>query len=161
MSLVHEIILIIFIIFYSSAIWENWSEWGSCDKTCGTDGIKLAERSCRHGRAGGYGCLRDGNNNLGSKEKACNRNICRRNILTNLHVIYTNLAIWKTWSGWGICTKSCGTGTQTASRICLNGTPGQIGCQRDNNDNLNTRQQNCNEQDCRKFIFAENNSVHI
>ena len=45
--------------------------------------------------------------------------------------------------------------------MCLNGTPGQIGCQRDKNDDLNTREKNCNEQYCRKFNFAENNYVHI
>jgi len=56
------------------------------------------------------------------------------------------LAYWAQWSSWEQCSKSCGTGTRTASKTCIYGEPGNAGC-----EGKPERNEICNNKRCRKF----------
>ena len=52
-----------------------------------------------------------------------------------------------TWSIWGLfddCSMTCGGGSQTRTRTCLNGEPGDIGCDVGATDDVSS----CNQQAC-------------
>ena len=74
-----------------------------------------------------------------------------------LNNLYTHLAVWQPWSAWKECSTTCGTGTQTATRICEHGEPEEIGCDRDMDGNLDQRVQDCNTNLCRKFLTINEN----
>ena len=56
---------------------------------------------------------------------------------------------WSSWSAWGACSKSCGTGTQSRTRTCTNPAPSCLGgaC-----SGASTESQNCNTQSCIQSI---------
>jgi len=38
-------------------------------------------------------------------------------------------AYWSPWNTWAGCSDSCGGGTRTRNRLCINGEPDDDGCQ--------------------------------
>eukprot|EP01006_Ploeotia_vitrea_P025256 TRINITY_DN58129_c0_g1_i1.p1 TRINITY_DN58129_c0_g1~~TRINITY_DN58129_c0_g1_i1.p1 ORF type:complete len:406 (+),score=89.28 TRINITY_DN58129_c0_g1_i1:268-1485(+) len=99
--------------------------------TCG-GGIQMASRTCSNPppASGGADCVGDD-----TKQQDCNTQHCPIN------------GGWSQWSGWGTCSSTCGGGSQTASRTCSNPPPANGGtdCAGDE-----TKQQDCNTQDCPK-----------
>ena len=60
------------------AVWNSWSNWGSCDATCG-DGVKSRTRTCTAEVGTGANCdtiSPDSEGNRLSDTEACNDLIC-------------------------------------------------------------------------------------
>ena len=52
---------------------------------------------------------------------------------------------WGMWSAYSICTKSCGGGTMTRTRVCDNPAPAHSGT---NCPDVNTESAPCNSHTC-------------
>ena len=52
------------------------------------------------------------------------------------------------WAAWGTCTQTCGGGSRSRVRTCVNGGPTDSGCL----ENLR-EEEVCNEQVCIKFLI--------
>ncbi|XP_053397886.1 adhesion G protein-coupled receptor B1-like [Mercenaria mercenaria] len=77
-----------------------WGFWSNCNQTCG-GGTQTRTRSCNNPEPahGGSECVGDT-----SQSQTCNTQECS--------------GVYGPWSSWGICSKTCGAGTQTRSRNC-------------------------------------------
>ena len=49
---------------------------------------------------------------------------------------------WSPWAEFGSCSLTCGGGEKIQTRTCINGIPGEIGCDEGGVDNI----ENCNTQ---------------
>ncbi|KAL4219909.1 hypothetical protein ACF0H5_020321 [Mactra antiquata] len=109
--------------------WSGYSSWGACSKTCGT-GTQSRSRSCTNPAPSGGGADCSGST---TQSQNCNTHSCPID------------GGWGGYSGWGACTRTCGTGTQSRSRSCNNPTPqhGGADCQGSATDT-----QNCNTNAC-------------
>lgn len=75
-----------------------FTEWSTCDKTCGT-GYQVRTRTVTTPAAnGGKSCKAKKN------KRACNTQVCAEDCSVS------------EWGDWTTCTKSCGTGSQTRTR---------------------------------------------
>lgn len=101
----------------------------TCSKSCG-GGVRYQTRTVtQHAAHGGYEC-----GNL-VKETRCNRAACPRDCQVSA------------WGGWGICTKSCNTGTQTRTRkVSQNAAYGGVPCGAGGKALSQTR--DCNHANC-------------
>ena len=52
------------------------------------------------------------------------------------------ISVWSDWTD-SECSLTCGGGSKTQTRTCINGNVGDVGCQGSENQVLS-----CNEQDC-------------
>lgn len=88
--------------------WTGWSNWTSCQVTCG-NGTLTRTRSCTNPAPRGTGkpCVGASLDN-----KTCNT--------TNSCPVDGN---WSSWREWFSCTKTCGVGSQTRLRTCSNPKP--------------------------------------
>ena len=61
---------------------------------------------------------------------------------------------WGLWSSWSSCSRSCGHGTQTRSRLCNNPPPANDGA-----DCLGSglEKQNCNSFECNFLFYVQSN----
>ena len=109
--------------------WSVWSNWDSCSKTCG-EGTQTRTRVCNNPSPahGGAQCSGDD-----TDSQSCNTQPCPRD------------GGWSGWSNWGSCSKTCGGGTQTRTRVCNNPSPAHGGAQCSGDD---TDSQSCNTQPC-------------
>ncbi|CAF1679281.1 unnamed protein product [Rotaria magnacalcarata] len=89
-------------------VWLNWNSWSNCATTCGS-GIRRRTRNCT---TTGLPCV-----GLNYEIESCNSSI-------NCPVD----GIWGVWSSYSDCTASCGTGTRTQTRLCLNQSNGGQTC---------------------------------
>jgi len=87
----------------------NWTEWGTCDKTCG-GGLQHKTRSCDNPppRFGGKNCSHHGADKM---SQACNEQPCP------IDGGYTD------WTPYSACSVSCGSGLQYKSRCCMDPLP--------------------------------------
>ncbi|EDO34307.1 predicted protein, partial [Nematostella vectensis] len=87
--------------------WSAWSSWSPCPKTCGA-AQHYRTRGCNQPipSKGGRPCQGDAR-----EEKLCSAVPCP------VH------GGWSTWGSWSVCSKTCGTGTQTRDRLCTNPSP--------------------------------------
>ncbi|CAK8695094.1 uncharacterized protein LOC143446070 [Clavelina lepadiformis] len=106
------------------AIWSNYNI-GICSKTCG-GGTRTNSRDCINGSPGDKGC-----EGSVSMTEDCNEQPC---------------PVWGEYEAWSECTKECDTGTQIATRECMNGDVGQDGCQ-----GQREKSQNCNTHLCNRW----------
>lgn len=109
----------------------GWSEWikGECSKSCGS-GKRVLTRTCSNPKPeyGGKNC--DGES---SKTEDCNEQLCPVD------------GNWSQWRADGDCSKSCGGGMITFSRLCDNPAPrnGGKSC-----DGDSTKIESCNTNEC-------------
>ncbi|XP_074654579.1 SCO-spondin-like [Tubulanus polymorphus] len=91
--------------------WNAWSNWETCDKTCG-GGHRLRRRTCNQPLFGGNPCSGDT-----VHSENCNDNPCPVN------------GAWSEWSRWMDCNSSCGGGTSRRYRICTPAKHGGKSCE--------------------------------
>ena len=89
--------------------WSNWNIEYSCSVTCG-DGFSSKYRTCQAGQIGEEGC----------RGEAYNRSPCSTGV---------DCPSWTAWSAWSACGVTCGKSQQTRTRTCVNGNPGDVGCE--------------------------------
>nr|XP_039268100.1 A disintegrin and metalloproteinase with thrombospondin motifs adt-1-like [Styela clava] len=154
-------------------VWEDWSEWKTCTKTCGT-GVEARTRKCIGGKPSDEGC--DGK---ATEERKCNEELCpgwsdwgpfgrcsktcgggtqvsERQCIgkkcpgedNKSQVCNKQLCpVFGKWSNWESCDVTCGGGLSQRRRSCENGKIGEIGCEKDKE----SEQQKCNTQLCPEF----------
>ena len=81
--------------------WSKWTEWESCDKTCG-GGLKIRSRSCDSPAPTGLGYPCTG---AGVESKSCNEESCPVD------------GNWGEWLSWTICSKVSHTPTQIFEKL--------------------------------------------
>lgn len=108
--------------------WSDWAGWSSCSLTCGA-GVQTRDRKC--------------NNPAPSH----NGNFCTGDpyeIKPCIHGCPVN-GSWSDWSGWSLCSVTCGAGVLKRTRACTHPSP-RFGGQ--NCNGLDTETQPCNKTEC-------------
>ncbi|XP_021053028.1 hemicentin-1 [Mus pahari] len=109
--------------------WSEWSFWEDCSRSCG-HGNQTRTRTCSNPPAqhGGRSCEGHAVETI-----MCNIRPCP------VH------GVWNAWQPWSACSKSCGKGSQTRTRLCNNPPPsfGGAYC-----SGAETQMQVCNERHC-------------
>ncbi|XP_034092623.1 adhesion G protein-coupled receptor B2 isoform X15 [Gymnodraco acuticeps] len=91
---------------------EEWSQWSVCSLTCG-QGWQVRTRSCV---SSPYGTLCSG---ALRETRMCNNTAsCPGDpgISGSVH------GLWEEWSSWSLCSVTCGRGSRTRTRKCVNGS---------------------------------------
>ena len=91
--------------------WSSWKIDTPCSVTCG-QGYSSKYRTCINGQIGEEGCQ----GNARSQEVCETGNEC---------------PVWAEWGEWSECGVTCGQSQVVRRRQCLNGEPGDIGCEGD------------------------------
>jgi len=102
--------------------WSAWRKDGRCSTTCGA-GNQQYTRNCLNGVRGDIGCT-----GPQTKTEFCNIRDC---------------PVWGLWSQWKPCSKTCGTGQKSRTRLCIGGEPGEGQCV-----GSSSSSQACNAQAC-------------
>ncbi|WAR29734.1 HMCN1-like protein, partial [Mya arenaria] len=105
--------------------WNSWSEYGTCDVTCGT-GSQSRSRTCHEPIHGGKPCSGDA-----TGTRSCEMTSCPVD------------GRWNTWSEWGTCGVTCGTGSQSRSRTCHEPRYGGNPCTGHSSDTKTCTMINC------------------
>ncbi|KAJ8314516.1 hypothetical protein KUTeg_006666 [Tegillarca granosa] len=84
--------------------WSSWGSYGSCSVTCAS-GTQTRSRLCNNPTPQYNGASCSGSS---TQSITCTKSACPID------------GGWTDWSGWGTCTKTCGTGSQTRTRSCTN-----------------------------------------
>ncbi|XP_067361262.1 adhesion G protein-coupled receptor B2 isoform X5 [Channa argus] len=90
---------------------EEWSQWSVCSLTCG-QGWQVRTRSCV---SSPYGTLCSG---ALRETRMCNNSAScpgEPGIMGSVH------GLWEEWSSWSLCSVTCGRGSRTRTRKCVNG----------------------------------------
>ncbi|XP_037651487.1 adhesion G protein-coupled receptor B2 isoform X1 [Sebastes umbrosus] len=90
---------------------EEWSQWSVCSLTCG-QGWQVRTRSCI---SSPYGTLCSG---ALRETRMCNNTAScpgEPGITGSVH------GLWEEWSLWSLCSVTCGRGSRTRTRKCVNG----------------------------------------
>uniref|UniRef100_A0A8C4HKH5 Adhesion G protein-coupled receptor B2 n=1 Tax=Dicentrarchus labrax TaxID=13489 RepID=A0A8C4HKH5_DICLA len=90
---------------------EEWSQWSVCSLTCG-QGWQVRTRSCV---SSPYGTLCSG--------ALRETRMCNNTASCPVH------GLWEEWSSWSLCSVTCGRGSRTRTRKCVNGG-GAVACGR-------------------------------
>ncbi len=77
---------------------DNWTDWGKCSATCGGGTQERTRKVKTQAQNGGKACP------VLTETQACNTQPCP-----------VDCEVDK-WTDWGICSKTCGSGTQNRSR---------------------------------------------
>ncbi|XP_025758089.1 adhesion G protein-coupled receptor B2 isoform X16 [Oreochromis niloticus] len=98
---------------------EEWSQWSVCSLTCG-QGWQVRTRSCV---SSPYGTLCSG---ALRETRMCNNTAScpgEPGITGSVH------GLWEEWSSWSLCSVTCGRGSRTRTRKCMDGS-GAVACGR-------------------------------
>uniref|UniRef100_A0A672FKD5 Adhesion G protein-coupled receptor B2 n=1 Tax=Salarias fasciatus TaxID=181472 RepID=A0A672FKD5_SALFA len=82
---------------------EEWSQWSVCSLTCG-QGWQVRTRSCV---SSPYGTLCSG--------ALRETRMCNNTSSCPVH------GLWEEWSSWSLCSVTCGRGSRTRTRKCVDG----------------------------------------
>ncbi|XP_041868158.1 adhesion G protein-coupled receptor B2 isoform X4 [Melanotaenia boesemani] len=88
---------------------EEWSQWSVCSLTCG-QGWQVRTRSCV---SSPYGTLCSG---ALRETRMCNNTAScpgEPGIISSVH------GQWEEWSSWSLCSVTCGRGSRTRARKCM------------------------------------------
>ncbi|KAL3870898.1 hypothetical protein ACJMK2_038929 [Sinanodonta woodiana] len=99
---------------YTTALdgaWSDWTEWSDCTVTC-DNGTTTRTRDCSNPVPAHGGKVCAGNS---TETFHCSINKCP------VH------GAWSVWSGWSLCSVTCGTGLTHRRRNCDNPTPSHDG----------------------------------
>ncbi|KAM9416640.1 semaphorin-5A-like [Salvelinus alpinus] len=109
--------------------WTSWSSWSQCSRDC-SRGIRSRKRFCDSPEPphGGQTCL-----GPAQEYQECNITPCPVD------------GSWSCWSGWSMCSVTCGGGHYTRTRTCNNPPPAHGG---DICLGLHTEEALCNIQSC-------------
>ena len=100
--------------------WSTWGTWTACSKTCSA-GTKHRSRTCtnpspaHHGKAC-YGREQGGLNVEARDSMACTERPCPTH------------GVWREWGSWSDCSTSCGPGSATRHRTCVDPIHGGTAC---------------------------------
>ncbi|XP_046550815.1 SCO-spondin-like [Haliotis rubra] len=106
-------------------VWEPWSEWSVCPVSCGGS-TSQRSRSCLGPHFGGKNCSAPW-----TEAKPCGTDHCPID------------GEWTTWSTWGLCNVTCGGGSQSRSRTCIEPKFGGKVCEGDG-----VQLKGCNDIQC-------------
>ncbi|XP_056005158.1 coadhesin-like [Ostrea edulis] len=117
-------------------VWSSWGSYGTCSVTCG-GGTQSRSRSCTNPSPQYGGATCPGSD---ASSQACNTQVC---IIDGA---------WGTWGSWGACSKSCGSGKKSRTRICNNPQPanGGLDCPGGSADF-----DDCNTDTCPTVAFGQ------
>ncbi|XP_023932361.1 SCO-spondin isoform X5 [Lingula anatina] len=104
--------------------WGEWSPYSTCSATCG-GGLKNRFRACQGGGVPGVDCL-----GPATESVACNEEQC---------------PYWSPWTLYEACSRTCGGGVKTRTRVCIGGVAG-VDCPGPETDSAD-----CNTRACRKW----------
>ncbi|XP_070397582.1 adhesion G protein-coupled receptor B2 isoform X7 [Nothobranchius furzeri] len=96
---------------------EEWSPWSVCSLTCG-QGWQVRTRSCV---SSPYGTLCSG---ALRETRMCNNTVScpgEPGIISSVH------GQWEEWTSWSLCSVTCGRGSRTRTRKCVDGD-GAVAC---------------------------------
>ncbi|ESN92609.1 hypothetical protein HELRODRAFT_164684 [Helobdella robusta] len=105
--------------------WSDWSQWGSCNITCG-GGQQIRTRVCEDPKYGGQPC-----SGANITVQRCNSQSCAVD------------GYWLEWNQWSSCNATCGGGQRIRKRFCIEPQFGGLYCQ-GNNSEFDT----CNTDPC-------------
>ena len=118
--------------------WGQWTEWGSCTKTCGGGSQKSTRKIERPRKNGGSACEGDV-----TRSQPCNENCCPVDCQ------------WGQWTDWEGCPVTCGGGTWTSTRVIeQDALCGGSNCT-GNSDKDHLCNTNCCPVDCRWGQWTE------
>ncbi|XP_067679122.1 A disintegrin and metalloproteinase with thrombospondin motifs adt-1-like isoform X3 [Haliotis asinina] len=106
-------------------VWREWNEWSACSRRCDT-GTQTRNRTCDGPYFGGSDCV-----GPTSDLRNCNTHTCAVD------------GEWTTWSNWGLCNVTCGGGSQSRSRTCIEPKFGGKDCEGDD-----IQWMGCNDIQC-------------
>lgn len=114
------------------AEWSEWGDWSVCSVTCGY-GLRTHFRTCNGGRPGDRGC--EGSDD---EESLCFGSV-RYLFISNTYFDLINSLLCSPkicphlseWTHWTECSKECGDGVTTRTRICINGGSNDPECDSD------------------------------
>lgn len=112
----------------------TWSEWTTCSKDCG-GGNRSRTREYIPAANGGADLSLDERAKL-LEEELCNPQPCPED------------GKWGEWSAWSACNKSCGSGTQSRTRVYTAAVNGGVDLE-DRNNNIENRE--CNTDSCESY----------
>ena len=113
--------------FAENGNWGLWSEWSSCDATCG-GGSRSRERLCDSPAPdkGGKFCL-----GFGLEVAHCNSVVCKGDFVlkecpqAHLVMLFSLLenGNWGNWGKWSTCSRTCEEGIKMRERSCDSSLP--------------------------------------
>ncbi|CAG5110064.1 Oidioi.mRNA.OKI2018_I69.chr2.g4510.t1.cds [Oikopleura dioica] len=114
----------------SCPTWSSWNQWSVCEAAqCLGKGKQFREKTCVGGNPGDDGC--------DIKEEYEETREC----------VFNGCPHPAEWYEWSECSKTCGGGLRFRERPCLNGEPGDKGCEQ---EKLEER-DSCKNQSCPKW----------
>ena len=133
--------------------WTEWSPYGDCSVTCG-EGYKYRTRECVGQQYGGKDCV-------GNHKEAL---YCKSDVYCPID------GYWSEYGKWSSCSKTCGKGIQTRSRICYEPKYGGKACHGSPNETRECKQKNkcvvkpsctCKKYKLEKFTCLKWNKAEI
>nr|XP_054774458.1 uncharacterized protein LOC129282602 [Lytechinus pictus] len=113
---------------------EEWSRWSQCSHSCG-HGTKTRRRAC-----------------TGPNTDTCSSGVeidmvqCALQKCSSVEV-EVSLSAWSDWSGWSVCSASCGSGLSHRERSCLHDPDQEPGCIGEREETRDCRLDACNNYD--------------